>query len=466
MASSCSVEVKASAEKYKIRPVNCEFMARFPVARRQNAWHPVRMTYFLSHRSALQVLGSIAATNGVPPMYAQPISMAEASGLESQVVEQLLPVLRSFWAEAPSRHAEAPSRQVETCGDHAEVSGSQAGASGCQANAAPLGLPSSAIGGSRNQPNSDGPALSPVDILVPADHKRHRTSHLLPHQWKAPLPPGSLLQLTENVVISSPEFCYLQMASVLSRLDLLLLGYSMCGTYHPAWIQKGFVQRRALTDVERLRRYLENVLPGTFGVKKARSSLKYLVNNSNSPMETCCVLELVLPGMLGGYGLCLPKMNQRIDLSPAGRQVYGHAYCKADVIWNQGRFVLEYLGPDYHVCAERDLTRTTVLEGEGYRVREVAFEQVRNGHCMAEIARSVNSSLGRRTRAGSPSDSARRRKEALRRQLYPRAIQLADGTMAFPKPDWALPAGFSACVEEEHRHQELLRANARLRGIS
>lgn len=211
------------------------------------------------------MLGSIAATNGVPPMYAQPISMAEASGLESQAAEQLLPLLRSFWAEAPSR-------QVETCGDHAEVSGSQAGASGCQANAALLGLPSSAIGGSRNQPNSDGSALSPVDVLVSADHKRHRTSHLLPHQWKAPLPPGSLLQLGENVVVSSPEFCYLQMASVLSRLDLLLLGYSICGTYHPAWIQKGFVQRRALTDVERLRRYLENVLPGTFGVKKARDT--------------------------------------------------------------------------------------------------------------------------------------------------------------------------------------------------
>lgn len=448
-------------------------MAKFPSARLWAAWHSVYMTYFLSHRSALQVLGSISATDSMPPMYAQPTSLAEASGLESHASEQLFPVLRSICAAESGCETEVFGSQVGTPSCQAGMPSRQVGAPGhrvgtpsCQVDDGSLELQGSIKGGDCSQLCLVDSALSPVDILVPADRKRHRTSHLLPHQWKAPLPPGSLLQLTENVVVSSPEFCYLQMASVLSRLDLLLLGYSICGTYHPACIQKGFVHRCALTDVGRIRRYLDNVLPGTFGVKKARSSLKYLVDNSNSPMETSCVLELVLPGMLGGYGLCLPKMNQRIDLSPAGRLMYGHTYCKADVIWNQGRFVLEYLGPDYHVNVERDLTRTTVLEGEGYKVREVAFEQVRNGHCMSEIARSVNCSLGRRTRSGSPSESAQRRKEALRRQLYPRAIQLEDGTMAFPKPGWALPAGFSVCVEEERRHQELLRANARSRSIS
>ncbi|MGN0056567.1 MAG: hypothetical protein ACI360_09040 [Atopobiaceae bacterium] len=300
-----------------------------------------------------------------------------------------------------------------------------------------------------------------IDVLVSPVSYRYKVSCLVAHQWRASLPPGSLVQIGEDLFAASPEFCFLQMAAQLSKIELVQLGYSMCGTYHPAEIPRGFVNRYPLTSVERLRDFLEGVEPNTPGVAKARAALAHIIDGSNSPLETCSAMELVLPGTLGGLQLPHPILNARIELGPESRRLSGLSSCVVDALWPGASFSLEVLGSDYHQMVQRDTKRLLGLEHEGLSVCELTYEQVKSVDSMAEIARQLRDRLNKQPSYRTPSESAQRKRAELARTLFPPAARTASGRIVYPKPDWALPADFDVCVAEERRHAALRRGSSR-----
>ncbi|MGN0286825.1 MAG: hypothetical protein ACI4B6_04075 [Atopobiaceae bacterium] len=371
-------------------------------------WHPHSMPYYVSHTIALVTLGAIAARNGkVRPSYEAQSSTVDASISARGVHDTVLPLLAAI------------------CGCTVEEFSRQR-----------------------------------VDLIFSSDLHKHHSSNVVPHRWSAPLPPGSFLHLSDDVRLSSVEFVFLQMAGTLSFTELVLLGYSLCGTYQPADIERGFIHRPPLTSVDRLRRYLGNVTPGTRGLKKALRALDCIVDGSNSPMETRSVMQLVLPASLGGFGLPHPQMNQRIDFGSQAQKVSKLPYCVADAVWPKVKYVLEYLGLDYHDDAGRDVGRSMGLTCEGFVVQEVTSEQVK-GTGMVEIAEKLRERLQPRgTKATSPK-TAKANRPRLLTQLFPPAQRTGDGSLVYPKPAWALPAGFPVCVEQDQRYQALRQAQAR-----
>ena len=52
-----------------------------------------------------------------------------------------------------------------------------------------------------------------------------------PHLFTGPLPGSSILRASDDVLVSSPELCFFQMASQLPLVKLIELGYELCGSY-------------------------------------------------------------------------------------------------------------------------------------------------------------------------------------------------------------------------------------------
>lgn len=367
------------------------------------------MSYYVSHTTDLQVLGAIVARAGAPRL--------------------------AFDAQSSTDDA-----SISVGGVQETVKPQLAAACGCSIEEFPC---------------------QKVDLIFSASQQKHHSTCVVPHRWVAALPPGSFLHLSDEVRLSSAEFLFLQMAAVLSFVDLLLLGYSLCGTYQPANISRGFIHRPPLTNVDRLRRYLRNVAPGTRGLKKALSAVDYIVDGSNSPMETRSVLQLVLPASLGGFGLPLPQMNQRVDFDNQAQKLSKMPYCVVDAMWPQAKYALEYLGLDYHDDPGRDVGRSMGLTSMGYAVQEVTSEQVRNGNGMSEVAEKLRERLKPRASKATSLTIAIANQPSLLTQLFPPAQRAGDGSLVYPKPAWALPAGFPVCVEQDQRYQALRQANAR-----
>ena len=55
-----------------------------------------------------------------------------------------------------------------------------------------------------------------LDVLVPELASRRYANELRPHVWSHELPKGAFRLVSPNVLVSSPEFVFVQLASVLS----------------------------------------------------------------------------------------------------------------------------------------------------------------------------------------------------------------------------------------------------------
>lgn len=170
-----------------------------------------------------------------------------------------------------------------------------------------------------------------VDMLVGSKGVRVRTARVASHVWSLPVPNNSFCACSKNVVVSSPEFCFLQMASTLSIVELIQLGFELCGTY--SMRDEGFsVADGSLTTAAQLGRFLE-AAQGLRGLDKARRAVRYLINGSASPMETAFAMLLCLPYALGGYGIRRPQLNYRTEVPASLRAEAGRSICVFDMCW-------------------------------------------------------------------------------------------------------------------------------------
>lgn len=216
--------------------------------------------------------------------------------------------------------------------------------------------------------------------------------------------------LFDDVRVATPPLAFIQLASSLSLIELICLGFELCGSYSLAEVGEGFFPRSPLSSANSLSKVAKRV-SGMHGVAKARIAARYVLDGAASPAETVVACLLTLPLRLGGFGLSGARLNHRIDFADG-------SFCVCDMYWPQGRIAIEYDSDMYHSGPERiarDSRRRARLNEAGVQVISLTNAQVHNADDMKRVAVIVAKALGKRVKVGSFDMTPERR--GLRRGL-------------------------------------------------
>jgi len=271
---------------------------------------------------------------------------------------------------------------------------------------------------------------TPLHVLVGSRNVRKVRKDMYCHVSQGKFPDGSFIKTSSGLIVSSPELCFLQMASVLSFIDLIALGYEFCGSYRldkESAEGKGFRDDLSLTNIASLQSYASKSV-GRKGRMNALRALSFIAEGSASPMETVLAMLLTLPYRLGGYGFSKPLLNSRINVrknigkskSRSNKSVY---YC--DLYWPDERIAVEYDSDAFHTGSDRifkDAIRRNALAGVGVKVVTVSRKQIVELEGLREFAVVLSKLLGKRLKY--PREDFASSQNKLRLQILPRVSNI------------------------------------------
>ena len=261
---------------------------------------------------------------------------------------------------------------------------------------------------------------APMHVMVPKRASRSRIPEVAFHVWSGNLPPRSLAKVEDGVLVSTPEFVFLQAAFQMSFVQLLQFGYELCALY-TARLPGGELNEldRPITSVASIAHYLEGCA-GSPGVKRARQVAKWILARSRSPRESKFGISMTLPRAYGGQGVWGLELNVVIPLTKAEQKVAGKHHYEIDVYSELGETGLEYFGKDAHegpIRETRDIRRESILLAKGITVHGVTKSQAENVMELERFAKLLKEARGERWRKPTPEQERRMRK--LLRELYP-----------------------------------------------
>ena len=149
----------------------------------------------------------------------------------------------------------------------------------------------------------------PLDIMVGERSARRPTKAVKPHVCSKPVPNGSFVSFSDGLYLSSPEFCFFLMAAKYPLAKLIMLGFEFCGSYSlpgsasTASASKGgdrgdsvqtIYDLQPLTSKKKLTAFCAR-MEGWTGHKKALRALRFVADDSASPMESVLAMLLTLP---------------------------------------------------------------------------------------------------------------------------------------------------------------------------
>jgi hypothetical protein len=216
------------------------------------------------------------------------------------------------------------------------------------------------------------------EFVIFTDKPLYRPDRAIIHTCRIP----GAEKYVEGHVCTLP-LVFLQVALEYSIHELIYLGLQVCS------YREG---KRPRSTVEELRACAEE-LRGHQGRRKALRAIRYLDNNSRSPMESILYMFLRLPNALGGCGFSEIVLNEKIVLEGGSKTYFADLYvpsCKLDI---------EYDSEEFHSSASelsRDRERTAHLEAEGYRVVSVGYSQLNNLKAFKHLARQLSRLIGKR----------------------------------------------------------------------
>lgn len=153
-----------------------------------------------------------------------------------------------------------------------------------------------------------------VCVAVPSQETRPLASFFSSTVYSTGLPPGSFLQLSDDLVIPCPELLFIELARVMHPAVHELLGYELCGTFarSPIDPRTGGVTHglAPVTDVLRIGDYIDQC-QGIAGMPAARRHLKNVRDNAWSAIEAVMALMVVRPVRDLGYGIEKITLNKR-----------------------------------------------------------------------------------------------------------------------------------------------------------
>ena len=234
----------------------------------------------------------------------------------------------------------------------------------------------------------------PVSILVSCKANMRKSQNLSPRIWSGKHPSRSFYKIAQDLYISTPEATFLQLGKESSLIQLITIGYELCGSYGlSAQSDSGFLRREPRSNPQLIERYLEKC-DGIHGVKAAKRASSYIAKGSASPMESLLSMLLCLPPSLGGFGLPRPELNFPIETNEGGIVMR-----RCDLYWPDQRFALEYDSDTFHSDASKlhlDSSRRSTLEKAGVHVVSVTKNQVFDRGQLFNLATIVSKRLEKR----------------------------------------------------------------------
>ena len=234
----------------------------------------------------------------------------------------------------------------------------------------------------------------PVSILVSCKANMRKSQNLSPRIWSGKHLSRSFYKIAQGLYVSTPEATFLQLGKESSLIQLITIGYELCGSYGlSAQSDSGFLRREPRSNPQLIERYLEKC-DGIHGVKAAKRASSYIAKGSASPMESLLSMLLCLPPSLGGFGLPRPELNFPIETNEGGVVMR-----RCDLCWPDQRFALEYDSDTFHSDASKlhlDSSRRSTLEKAGVHVVSVTKNQVFDRGQLFNLATITSKRLGKR----------------------------------------------------------------------
>lgn len=259
----------------------------------------------------------------------------------------------------------------------------------------------------------------PLHVLVRKPDHVTMSESLHPHLWSGNVGRRAFIDLGHDVYLSMPSFVFLQMATSLSKVELIMLGMMLCGYYSPepsfgrSWRKNNLnvpltevhtqmvcnaqaFELEPLCTEKALKTFLESH-PGVRGIKAAKAALPWVRNTSASHMETALYLLLCLPIRMGGYGLPKPCLNPLVHINQAS----GSSECYPDLYWPGASVDMEY-NSDWAHCGVSshylDSRRMTAISCNNIDYLSISTGQLKNVEDMDNAARGLAKKLKHRIR--------------------------------------------------------------------
>ena len=249
----------------------------------------------------------------------------------------------------------------------------------------------------------------PAHLIVKSNSSHRSSSHVVTHVWGTTYSEWPVLDLGNDVFVSAPEFLFLQMALVLQPIELVFLGYELCGRF--GFDPSGqLLSAPPITSVDHIKAFLETATSAR-GSGRASWAIRNVLDNSASPMETALAMDLTLSHHLGGYGLTNPLLNQRLYLGEDSGQMLGRDVLTPDLLWPEDRLAVEYDSVLHHATARdiaRDAQRRDVYSIAGYEVITVSGDHMKSVVDLDRIAFRIARTIGKRLRYTHADDRVRR----------------------------------------------------------
>lgn len=234
------------------------------------------------------------------------------------------------------------------------------------------------------------PFLSrPLNAIVNSPEKRRVLDDLVCHSNTTL---GTVLPIGQDFFVVRPETLFVEAATFLSFIDLLQLGFELCGTYTAS------IQRPSFTNRIKIEKELASSSEkGNRGVKACRKALRFLIEKSASPRETALALLLSLPRTEGGYGLPKPQLNYHIHIPKTLQHRIKQRSLYCDLFWPDANLAVEYDSDAFHAYTQKialDSSRRDILSYLGIEVISVTNYQISNIRELDQIAHTVAKKLG------------------------------------------------------------------------
>ncbi|MCQ2512693.1 MAG: hypothetical protein MJ092_04820 [Lachnospiraceae bacterium] len=202
----------------------------------------------------------------------------------------------------------------------------------------------------------------PVSFMVPSNQSRRNGRNYKKYVRPKHFPADSFIKMDTRlypglsryeVLIASPEYCFLYAAKDYSFCQLVEIGINLCAMYVKDQDSSfGQRQREPILTSKMLTEYITNT-NNMKHHKKALMAAKLVQDNSRSPIESKLATVSCLPKYQGGYGLKPPKLNYDIYHSNAGKMLLNRESSNCDLVWPKEKIVVEYDSNLAHGNAEQ-----------------------------------------------------------------------------------------------------------------
>lgn len=234
-----------------------------------------------------------------------------------------------------------------------------------------------------------------LDIIVQDKNKSFSSKNLIFHVFNN-IPNKSFAEIKSGILISNPEFMFLQLANNLALFDLVKIGYEICGNYVYDISQNKFIScKKPLSSVKKINNTI-NAIKRTGqwcrGINKAQQALKLICENSFSPQETNLYIKLCADTKYGGFGVKNLRLNQAIKLSAKARQLAGQQSIMPDISNTKTKIAIEYDSDEFHdnqFQNRKDKRRIDALLADGWKVYSFVPGQVNNISTFYKMATDI-----------------------------------------------------------------------------